>query len=139
MEPLILNEQEKKALQNLGVEALILFGSRAMGNARPHSDYDFGVLLHNPGDNVRPERHREIYNDLYDLLSSKINKIVNIDIVFLENAPAELQMHAAKQGIAIFEPHPAAFARFKERIMLFSADFAPLREIFHRAILKRIP
>lgn len=134
-----LNNQETQVIQNLGIEALVLFGSRAMGNARPQSDYDFGVLLRDPKDYRHAERRREIYNSLYNVLSDKIKKLVNIDIVFLENAPAELQTHVAKRGIAIFESSPDAFVRFKERTMLFYADFAPLREIFHKAILRRIP
>jgi len=133
-----LTPQEKAAVERLGVEALVLFGSRALGNYRTGSDYDLGVLLRYSKDAAAMERRREIYDSLYELFSSKIKKLVNIDIVFLESAPAELQMHAVKRGIALFERDPSVFARFKERVMLLYADFAPLRELFHKAILSRI-
>lgn len=138
MDSLLFGQNDREELARLGIEALVLFGSRAMGNALAMSDYDIGVLVKNPRDNVVPERRKIIYDTLYDFLSARINKLVNIDIVFLENAPAELQMHVSKHGRALFEATPAAFARFKERVALLYSDFAPFRELFHATILKRI-
>jgi predicted nucleotidyltransferase len=39
-----------------GVEKLILFGSRARGEARPDSDYDVAVVLHDLSDRSRIRR-----------------------------------------------------------------------------------
>jgi hypothetical protein len=72
------------------------------------------------------------------MLSSKIQSLVNIDIVFLESAPGELRAHVMKYGKPIFEANVNVFADFRERVMTEYADFAPLREIFHRGILARI-
>lgn len=132
------SDDEKQAFQDLGVSAVVLFGSRAMGTEKEKSDYDVGVLLCDEKLLYSAEKRKEIYSALYDILSSKIALLVNIDIVFLEQAPGELRAHVMKHGKAVFEADHRMFADFRERIMTESADFAPLREIFHQGILSRI-
>jgi len=131
-----LTTKEKRILQGLPVEALVLFGSQAQGTAREGSDYDFGVL---PSPALAVSERKKIYDSLYDLLSGKIQQLVNIDIVFLPGASLELQASAATFGIPLYEGTRHAFARFRERVMDAEADFAPLRRVFHNAILARIP
>lgn len=128
---------EQQTLKDLGISAAVLFGSQAMGTAREGSDYDIGVLLFD-GNQRHKEKRVEVYNILYDIFSSKIQSLVNIDIVFLENAPGELRAHVMKYGKPIFQANPNVFADFRERVMSEYADFAPLREIFHQGILARI-
>ena len=126
-------------LQRLGVKALILFGSQAQGIARKGSDYDIGVLLNDNSVLSSPAQRSTLYRALYDILAGVIQQLVNIDIVFLDDAPAELQMHVTNYGIPLYEADPHVFARFKERVMNLYADFAPYRELFHKSILERIP
>lgn len=45
MEHITLSEADIQNLAALGIEAVVLFGSRATGTASDTSDYDFGVLL----------------------------------------------------------------------------------------------
>ena len=115
-----------------------MFGSRAQGLARIGSDYDFGVLLKNKNVLKLYEQRKNIYNNIYNLLSENINQLVNIDIVFLEDAPAELQVHAVKYGIPIYEINKKVFNNFKEHTMLLYADFESYRKLFQQAILSRI-
>ena len=131
-----LTPEEQKNLDNIAIEALVLFGSRAQGFSHAASDFDFGVLLTR---NPTPQQRHELYDALYDLLSSKIRQFVDIDIVFLRDAPMELQSHAAAHGILLYERNANVFARFRGQVMERYADFAPLREVFHQAILSRIP
>lgn len=139
MQKFVFTKREKEVLKGLEVEALILFGSRALGLARTNSDYDFGVLLKDKRILRSHEQKIEKYNALYDLLSGAINQLVNIDIVFLEDAPAELQAHVIQHGIPVYEADSKAFLDFKEYVMLLYADFEPYKNLFHRAILSRIP
>ncbi|MBI4281650.1 nucleotidyltransferase domain-containing protein [Candidatus Uhrbacteria bacterium] len=129
---------EKEILQQLGIDALLLFGSHAQGTATAMSDIDIGVILTPPALTNTPERRR-VYDALYDLFSEKLQKFVTIDIVFLHDAPMELQSHVATHGLSLYERTPDTFARFRERVFDAYADFAPLRRIFHDAILARIP
>ncbi|TSC77497.1 MAG: hypothetical protein G01um101433_571 [Parcubacteria group bacterium Gr01-1014_33] len=133
-----ITNEEAVFLERLGIEALILFGSQAQGTATERSDYDVGVLVSDLKQAKESELRRKLYDALYDFLSSKINKLVDIDIVFLEDAPAELQSHVVKYGVSLYEKRVQNFPRFKERIMQQYADFEPIRHLFHHAIMKRI-
>lgn len=124
--------QEQKLIKGMGVEALLLFGSQAQGTSRVGSDYDIAVILKQLANAAR------VYDVLYDLLAKKINQLVDIDIVFLHDAPMELQSHVAKYGIVLFQTTPPVFADYKGRVMLTLADFAPLRKEFQNATLGRI-
>lgn len=138
MDKLNFTLEEKTLLKTLGIEALILFGSRAQGVEGLASDFDFGALLSDKKFLYKDEERIKIYDALYDLLSSKIKKLANIDIIFLENAPMELQSHVVKYGVPIYEKNKFSFADFRERTINMSADFAPLRSLFHKSIISRI-
>jgi uncharacterized protein len=129
---------EKSLMDIMGVSAVVLFGSHAQGEPGPMSDFDIGVLCENPGILQDYKVRRAIYDTLYNMFSVKINKLVDIDIVFLTQAPMELQSHAARYGKILYEKQRAAFACFREQVMEKYADFAPIRAIFHEAILARI-
>jgi predicted nucleotidyltransferase len=120
---------EKKRLQTSAIAALVLFGSRAQAMARGNSDYDVLVIGKKTAAN---------YDLIYDLFASKINRLVNIDIVFSADAPLELKNHVVKYGRVIFQASPAVFADFKAQTMLEAADFAFYRQMFHQAILNRL-
>jgi predicted nucleotidyltransferase len=136
MEMFDFTAEEKEVLEKLPIEALVLFGSRATKTARNTSDYDFGAVL---SSTLSGGERKEVYAVLYDVLSGKIRQLVNIDIVFLLGASAELQASVAKNGVVLYEKTPFAFARFRERAMEMYADLAPIRRIFEQAILARIP
>ena len=137
MDTITFTVREQEALRRLGVTGIILFGSQARGLAGAASDYDVGVLRVQSTADVHQEK--ALYEELYDMLATKIGKLVNIDIVFLEQAPMELAHHVAKFGLAIYEEHPQTFARFKELVMERYADFAQYRQMFQKHILGRIP
>ena len=129
---LSFSPEEECQLKNCGVKAVILFGSQAQNIANAASDYDIGIIASAKSD------HNTIYSLLYDLLSSKINRLVDIDIVFLDQAPGELLAHVVKYGVVLYQNTPNTFAQFKEKVINSYADFAPLRAIFSNAILSRI-
>jgi len=68
-----LNEKDFEKLNKLGIECLILCGSQAQKVVNNKSDYDFLVL---------GPKNQKTYDILYDMLSEKINKLTDIDIVF---------------------------------------------------------
>lgn len=132
MDKLEFSEFEQSQLRNLGVQAVMLFGSQAQGVVTPDSDYDIGVLTSPSAD------RKSVYDDLYDLLTAKIYRLVDIDIVFLDTAPMELQSHVAKHGVPLYQAHPNTFANYKEKVMNIYADFAPIRQMFSNATISRI-
>ena len=131
-------KQELSNFKELGVSSVILFGSRALGLAAPNSDYDFGILLNKRGLLEMQKRKGEMLDALRDIFSSHILRLVDIDVVFLQSAPGELQAHAVKHAQVLYEEKNGAFLNFKAKVMQEYADFSPLRKIFHQGILSRI-
>ncbi len=137
MSKTILSKSSIKILSELDVQALYLFGSRAMGTNHPLSDYDYGVLMNEPGHT----KGDDLYMSLYDLLCSispRTLKNDTIDIVFLKDVGLELQFHVMCHGVVIFEKNVHERTRFEEKAMLLYCDFRPLLDEFDRTILKRI-
>lgn len=127
-------EQIKVKLQKLGVYALYLFGSRAMGAEGPLSDFDFAVLMNGIGHS----RGDKTYDALYDLLSPLCKRTLDndvIDIVFLRDAPLELKAHIIRYGKVLYESNPPARGRFEEEAALEAADFRPHQNIIDQTIL----
>jgi len=118
-----------KKLEKLEIDALILFGSQAQQISRDSSDYDFFVI---------GKKNKETYDELYDLLTDKINRLVNIDIVFNSSAPMELKYHIIKYGQILFQKNDRIFANFKQTVMTVYQDFAPYRELYQKTTLARI-
>lgn len=132
MEQITFTFREREKLKKIGVETVILFGSRAQGLAHPRSDYDLAVL-------ALPDSDREsVYDSVYEVASSKIKQLVDVDIVLMRDAPLELQSHVAKYGQVLFEVRPQTFLNFRQKVMEAYSDFAPLRSEFQQATLDRI-
>lgn len=139
---LTLEKNHLDRLRTLGVSSLYLFGSRAQGIARPNSDYDFAVLLHDasvvkPGKNTLP-----LYQKFYDLLTDVIptgsgNLIV--DIIFLQSGVSlELQANVVKYGVVLFDEAPRARLDYEQQVMMRIADLRPIIDMMDQAILQRI-
>lgn len=126
---MILDDQEKINLEEMGIEALVLFGSQAQGLANEASDYDLFVI---------GNKSIEIYDYIYDLVSQKINKLVDIDIVFNEDATMELKNHVITYGRVLYQKSESIFPNFKQQVMINYQDFAPYRHMFQKATLARI-
>ncbi|MDO8569732.1 MAG: nucleotidyltransferase domain-containing protein [bacterium] len=128
----------EERLRKLDVALVYLFGSQAEGVAGPLSDIDIGVVFADPkiarGDTLR------IYNELYNLLTDHfdMSNFRNIDIVFLERAPLELQFDAISHGITLFEISTDFRMNFEERTSALYRDFKPLLNEFNQAVLARI-
>src|SRR3989338_234350 len=133
MNTISFTNSEKKRLKNLGITCLILFGSQAQRLTHTGSDIDIGILT-NPMAN-----RKKIYDMLFELISDKIKKPIDIDIVFLESAPLEMKEHILRYGVVLFETDGNAFPNFKERAITELADLEPIRKMFEEQILARIP
>lgn len=97
--------------------------------ARPDSDVD--VLVFGPDS-------KPVYDLIYELMAEKINRLTDIDIVFVGKAPMELLNHASRYGQVIYAQRPEDWADFRQRVMLMYSDFAPYRRMFQQATLERI-
>ena len=134
---LYFSPKEKVFFNQSGIACLYLFGSQATGAAGPMSDFDFGILMEGYKPLSRKKRNA-LYDGLLEILESKIKRLCNIDIVFLREAPLQLQFHAISVGKVIFESNARARADYHEKITEAYADFLPLQSIFENAAMARI-
>lgn len=125
-------------MRRLEIAAVFLFGSQAHGLATERSDFDFAVLVKDKKILEDYRRKNKIYETLYNLLSGKIKKLCNIDIVFLQTADLQLKYHVVKNGHLLYLGDKKIVGDFLENTTESYADFAPLRRMFHQAILQKI-
>lgn len=126
---IFFSKNEQQMLAQNSIKAIILFGSQAQNLANEASDVDVAII---------GSKSSQVYDLVYDLLSKKINKLTNIDIVFLEDAPGELLIHLVKYGQVLYAQNSKVFPDFKQQTMLEYSDFAFHRQIFQNATLARI-
>ncbi|WP_018331154.1 type VII toxin-antitoxin system MntA family adenylyltransferase antitoxin [Actinomycetospora chiangmaiensis] len=101
----------------VGVELLVLHGSRARGDAGPTSDWDVGYQSA-PGTDVDPAA-------LLDVLSSTLVTDA-VDLVDLRRASALLRFRAARDGVALVEARPEVFLDFRLEAVRFWCDAEPV-------------
>lgn len=124
-------------LASLGITTVYLFGSRAQGIAQASSDYDVGLLLRDPS--VLRQGTEALYLSVYDVLQELVAQPVNIDIVFLDQAPLQLRYHVIRYGQVLHDSDAVRRGRFEQRTLEEHADFEPYRRMFEEATLARIP
>ncbi len=126
-----LSAEHRQRLRDLGVSLLYLFGSYAEGVATPLSDVDVGVVFAG-----EPPSRSAAYQPLYEL-ATELFPDQTIDLVFLQQAPLELQGDVVRHGTVLYERTPGDDATFAEQTMIACADFAPLLREMDRTILDR--
>lgn len=143
MTGLSFSDDDRARLQELGVTAVYLMGSRAVGTATARSDYDFGIVLDRaarPADDQRyPALHAALYALLADCLPHEDapppGTLRDVDVVFLQRAPLYYTTHALKYGVLLYDGNPRARVQFEERAREAVMDFQPLRRELERALL----
>ena len=115
-----------------------LFGCQAEGLDAPKSDIDVGIVV--LPDALSSINWCELYNALYDVFTDMFDMsgFRDIDIVFLDRAPLELQFDVITHGQVLFETDPDIRMDFEERVATLYRDFRPLLNEFDRAILQRV-
>ncbi len=113
-----------------GLELLLLFGSRARGDAHEVSDWDFGYLA----------------DDLFDPIAflGAIAACVGsdrVDLVDLARASGLLRYRAARDGQVVFEANGAAGAaeRFWLQAVGFWCDAEPVLRRGYDRVLAELP
>lgn len=76
------------------VESVILFGSRAHGDASPHSDVDLAISA--------PKMSRRRWLEMKKL-AEEAPTLLSVTLVRLEDSPRELRQRILKEGIVLHE------------------------------------
>ena len=85
-----------------GLDLLILYGSRARGDARRNADWDFGYLGDDP-------------MDVAGLLAALVEALGddNVDLVDLDRTTGLLRFRAACDGLLVYESEFGVFDRYR--------------------------
>lgn len=101
------------------------------------SDFDFGIILKDASALSDYKKKKVIYDELYDILSDQIKRIVNIDILFLQGAKIpgggadEYKEMAVKFGeFGLIDKEFAntklkEMAKYSNRVVHFYSDITP--------------
>lgn len=106
---------------------LVLHGSRARGDAREDSDWDFAYLA-TPGLDASL-----LYADLALALGTD-----RIDVADLAAAGGLIRYRVARDGIVLFEPVPGTFERFWFDAVSFWCDAEPVLRAGYEAVLDEL-
>ncbi|HTT83298.1 MAG TPA: nucleotidyltransferase domain-containing protein [Rhizomicrobium sp.] len=76
------------------VERIVLFGSRARGDAAPRSDIDLAIAC--------PRADPKVWSDIIEA-ADEAPTLLQIDLVRMETAPPELLAEIAREGRVLYE------------------------------------
>jgi uncharacterized protein len=113
-------------LHSSGVVAVYVFGSVGRGEDRPRSDVDVGVLLlHSPQPTLEGQPL-----DLAEGLEGALGR--DVDLVVLNEAPADLVHRVLRDGQLVFEADRSARIRFEVRRRNEYFDLLPILTEYRR-------
>jgi uncharacterized protein len=127
-----ISEKTKEKLRDLGVGIVYLFGSRATGTAFSNSDYDIGVVFLDYSKKIDMEIISSIYSTLNEEFPDKIRG-PKLDISYLQNANAALQVKAINEGIVLFESDSNFRANYEEEVVKRYDDYRFLQNNYAEA------
>jgi uncharacterized protein len=76
------------------VERIVMFGSRARGDAMPRSDIDLAIAC--------PRADPKIWSDIVEA-AEEAAKLLQIDLVRMDRAPSEPLTEIAREGRVLYE------------------------------------
>lgn len=159
---LSFSQKHIASFEKMGILAIYLFGSRAQGNTHPLSDVDIGVIFEKPeqyknpasGENLSSRFTRsknktmEPYSALYDIFTDVLPKEYlqkrfelkehEVDIVFLQFAPLNLQFEATRNGKILYEEDIEKRLDYEEYVLKKNCDLKYFYDLRYNAILERI-
>ena len=114
--------QTERQLRDLGVAAIVLFGSQLTARSGPLSDTDLAILLHEPID-----RHRTVAlaAELEPLLAALVPMAHQLEVTILNTAPVSLQLEVMRHGRILAAYDALALAQFRELVMDRAGDLRP--------------
>ena len=131
---MLLSNGSISKLKNIGVRIVYLFGSRATGTALENADYDMGVVF-SYDKKVSADRS-SLFSAVYDILNNDFPDQIRgpkLDISFLQQANAALEMTAVLEGVVLFEDDPVFRADYEESVVKRYDDYLPLKRQYEEA------
>lgn len=122
-----IEERLRRVLaERADVAAVYLFGSTARGTRRPASDVDVGVLFRGEP----PERDSPEHLDLERALTESVG--LTVQLVLLNQAPADLVHRVLRDGILVVERDASARIRYEVKKRNEYFDLLPYLRRYRR-------
>jgi uncharacterized protein len=117
------------------LKLLVLFGSRARGNHRTESDWDFAVLY---DQEMRKQYEKQGWSFGSELAIQQAFQLPDdkFDIIDLARCSDEFAHIVARDGQLLYERDPEEFANFRQKAFRSKAEIRQLEEE-ERALLER--
>lgn len=110
------------------LKLLILFGSRAKGNADEDSDWDFAVL-YDPELRKIHEKSGWDWLKIWSVLEQVFDLPENkVDVVILNDSSNIMAHTIARDGKLLYERESGEFERFKQQALMTSVELKTFRE-----------
>ncbi|MFB2939323.1 nucleotidyltransferase domain-containing protein [Aerosakkonemataceae cyanobacterium BLCC-F154] len=110
------------------LKLLILFGSRAKGNANEDSDWDFAVL-YDPELRKIHEKSGWDWLKIWSVLETVFDLPENkVDVVILNDCSNIMAHTIARDGKLLYERESGEFERFKQQALMTSSELKTFRE-----------
>lgn len=106
-----------------------LFGSQVQGRTGPLSDYDIAILMDR--DNLTPAFRASLHHELVLCMSTD-----RIDVVWLPNAPIELQYAIISGGVKLYGQNRAVQVEYEAYVMGRYGDYLPILRAQRAEILQ---
>jgi predicted nucleotidyltransferase len=121
----VLAELTKVMMQpHQGLKLLVLYGSRARGDAHSHSDWDFGYIA-----DVRFEPELLLSHLMYALRTEQV------ELADLTRASGLLRFRTAAEGMPLLDATGEEFDRFCIQAASFWCDTAFMLDNAYRSVL----
>ena len=115
------------ATRQRGLRLVVLFGSRACGEATTRSDWDVGYLGSEPLD------RDGLQADLVAALGTEA-----LDLVDLDRASGLVRFRAARDGVVVFQAAEDAFACFWFEAVSYWCDMGPIIRAGYEDVLTEL-
>jgi predicted nucleotidyltransferase len=121
-----------------GISALLVFGSRARGKARPGSDLDVAVLPSRAAERKLQNLSRHRRQKSLAVALAALAPEGRVDVVFLDEAPDTLRQRVMEHGRMVLCRDPAAWQALRVATMKEYGDREWARRVFRQALRQRL-
>lgn len=122
-------DRVREVAEQFQLDLVLLFGSRAKGRVRRHSDYDIAVL--DASHPLTREQQLELAGAFTLLLRTD-----NVDLVFLRRAKPLLRYNAVRECLVLYEREPLLYRRYRWQACKMWEDSRWLYNLKRRRIEK---
>jgi hypothetical protein len=115
-----------------------LYGSNALGQARPDSDVDIALVLGQPQDSPTMPPKARLNLEFAVEVALEQHDIPRPDVRVIDVLPLTFRGQVAIQGVRLYWRDEVARVEFETRTWKEYLDFEPVRRMMHEALIEHV-